>query len=429
MFEQGLLLLKISPEEPTVEDVEVLNLISVRLAQVLRLHESAISLDTSTQENDPSLVIQEHQKRTWWTTYCIDRITSTELGLRPIINDLPLVPPSSAQLAPEEKDQFSNPHLLFALAQLCFIKAKVVDTVGQLQKDNLANTLKTLNPCLTLLSDWMSGLPEDMSFTFEQGIPLQMQRHPYARNVASLYLRHNQCLILLLRPLLVRELPFIIRRGKETANVGSSSPASTTDLLQLDQMNQSLINRCVSAARDNAKILVGLWRIEKIAKYGYWESLHLFSSLAILSLSRVFSAASPNASAAEVSPRSKSGDPFGIPETRPSPTSATTTTDGRFLPAVDYDPALYSRARELLVDMGQVGSLSARDHERMLVDVEEMTNRMLAIQDGTGATPAEADFFDQPPGTAQPTLEGMIDEQIWYEMDWETIMRNPITWD
>lgn len=164
----------------------------MRLAQVLRLHESAISLDTSTQDNNPSLVIQEHQKRTWWTTYCIDRITSTELGLRPIIHDLPLVPPSSAQLALEDKDQFSNPHLLYALAQLCFIKAKVVDAVGQLQKDSLTNTLKSLNPCLTLLSDWMAGLPEDMSFTFEQGIPLQMQRHPYARNVASLYLRHNQ---------------------------------------------------------------------------------------------------------------------------------------------------------------------------------------------------------------------------------------------
>lgn len=162
------------------------------------------------------------------------------------------------------------------------------------------------------------------------------------------------------------------------------------------------------------------------AKYGYWESLHLFSSLAILSLSRVFSAASLNASAAEASTRSHLGDSFGIPEIRPSPTSA---TDGRCLPAVDYDPALYSCARELLVDMGQVGSLSARDHERMLVDVEEMTNRMLAIQDGTGATPAEADFFDQPPGATQPTLEGMIDEQIWYEMDWETIMRNPMTWD
>ncbi|KAI4864022.1 fungal-specific transcription factor domain-containing protein [Hypoxylon rubiginosum] len=445
MFEQGLLLLKISPEEPTVEDVEVLNLIafysyclnrkktayfyaaqSIRLAQVLRLHESAMSLDVGSQENS---CIHEHQKRTWWTTYCIDRITSTELGLRPIINDLPLVPPSSTQLAPEDKDQFSNPHLLFALAQLCFIKGKVIDAVGQLQKYSLANTLKILRPCLTLLNDWMTGLPEDMTFTFEQGIPLQMQRHPYARNVASLYLRHNQCLILLLRPLLVRELPFIIRRGKETANVVSDSPTSTTDLSQLDQMNQSLITKCVSAARDNAKILVGLWRIEKIAKYGYWESLHLFSSLAILSLSRVFPAVSPNASTAEASTSNHLRDSFGIPETSSSPASIPVSRDEGCLSVVDCDSALYSRARDLLVNMGQVGSLSARDHERMLVDVEEMTNRMLAIQDGTGATPAEADFSEQPPGTTQPTLEGMIDEQIWYEMDWETIMRNPITWD
>ncbi|KAI6080832.1 fungal-specific transcription factor domain-containing protein [Hypoxylon rubiginosum] len=437
MFEQGLLLLKVSPEEPTIEDVEVLNLIafysyclnrrktayfyaaqSVRLAQVLRLYESAMSADASSQGDSSKVVIQEHHRRTWWTTYCIDRITSTELGLRPIIDDLPLVPPSSSKLDSEDADQFSNPHLLFALAQLCFIKGKVVDAVGQLQKESLADSLKILNPCLTLLSDWMAGLPEDMSFTFEQGIKMQMQRHPYARNVASLYLRYNQCLILLLRPLLVRELPFIIRR----------STANTSEESELEEMNQSLITKCVSAARDNAKILLGLWRIEKIAKYGYWESLHLFSSLAILSLSRVFITTSASASTGEAS-TSNHLQPYGLPETRSSPTSAPVVISEEYLPAIDYNSTLYSRARELLIDMGQVGNLSARDHERMLVDVEEMTSRMLAIQDGTGATPAEASFFDQPPGAAQPSLEGMIDEQIWYEMDWETIMRNPITWN
>lgn len=76
---------------------------SVRLVQVLRLYESATSLDTNSQDKALALLSKSIIGGLGGQPAAYrDRLTSTELGVRPIIDDFPLVPLSSAQPDPED---------------------------------------------------------------------------------------------------------------------------------------------------------------------------------------------------------------------------------------------------------------------------------------------------------------------------------------
>ncbi|KAF4900082.1 hypothetical protein CGCF415_v009228 [Colletotrichum fructicola] len=125
------------------------------------------------------------------------------------------------------------------------------------------------------------------------------------------------------------------------------------------------------------------------AKFGYWESLHLFSGLSILALARV----------------SLNFDRVSSPSSE------------------DHDVALYSRTRELLREMARVGNPAAKDHDALLSDVEAMVMRVqeeerLAEQTTTEIeTPNEnstfSDFMFADMGSEQ---------QIWCDTDWENIL-------
>ena len=81
------------------------------------------------------------------------------------------------------------------------------------------------------------------------------------------------------------------------------------------------------------------------AKFGFWDSLHLFSSLAIFSLA------------------------MSVNRLRP----------GSF-DEKEVDAMAYSRAKDLLHDMVGAGSLASKGHEKMLQEIEALGEVLGTIQ-------------------------------------------------
>ena len=169
---------------------------SISLAKLLSLDKPEPPSDLVTEQvAHEERIVQEHRRRVWWTSYCMNRMVSTELGIppahEPASRYLPL--PASITLTPEEEEEFFDPELLTAQTQLCQIKFKVVETASHhIRMSADGRPLDVLDPCLTTLQEWRKHLPSGMSFTFDNGIPKKMLELPAARVVASLYLRYHQ---------------------------------------------------------------------------------------------------------------------------------------------------------------------------------------------------------------------------------------------
>ncbi|KAF6831073.1 C6 transcription factor [Colletotrichum musicola] len=398
-FEQGLMLLKTSSEEPTPEDVEALNLIalycyslnrrktaysyasqSVALAKLLQLHKPSSGQDSSGS-GTRSRVLDEHRKRLWWTSYYMDRMTSTELGVAPAFCCVPegMQLPSSAGLTPDEAEQFSDPSLLTAAAQLCEIKRDVVRTAAQ--HGGSEKRLDAIQASLDMLQQWRAGLPGVMDFTFEDSLPTRLMDSRHGRILASIYMRYHQCFILLLRPIYLQKLSLIVQKRRHTSQSAAASP----NLLCGGNPEGegapmvALKMQCLQAARNNCKILLGLWHYDKIAKFGYWESLHLFSGLAILALAQV-------------------------------------SIDGLAACPDEDDSGLYAQTRAVLGEMARAGNPAAKDHDVLLTDVEAMVDKVSKEKASAGLTGMD---FDLSGGTtdffSDFSLAGIgLDQNNWY---------------
>ena len=148
-----------------------------------------------------------------------------------------------------------------------------------------------------------------------------------------------------------------------------------------------------------AKLLISaaLSNPRNLAKFGYWEALHLFSGLAILSLSRIITI------------------------------SNHTTNEGE-------DVQLYAHARDLLEDMARGGNLAAQDYKAMLGDVDAVVRRVLHDRQRSYDQPAKStwdpvrtigveDSAWYPNVSDVTLLDSILEEQVWYNIDWENILR------
>ena len=167
---------------------------SIRISNLLGLCKPAPETVSSIE--------REHWKRIWWTSYCLDRMTSSDSGLESAYHgDSPeLDHPNDISLLPEEMQEFSAAQYLTAQSKLCLVKRRIDWTASRLRSDDSRDFQEILEPSMELLEQWRSELPPDMSFTFEDGIPLAMAELPAMRSLASLYLRYHQ----------VREVPPIL---------------------------------------------------------------------------------------------------------------------------------------------------------------------------------------------------------------------------
>ncbi|CAH0022755.1 unnamed protein product [Clonostachys rhizophaga] len=364
-FEHGLALLNISYEEPTVDDVEALNLAShccyilnrrmsayayagqsVRLAHGLGLdHPAPTSL---------SNLERKHRKRVWWTAFCVDRMISTELALHPAYTGLgsELDYPDSSSLTDEEKEQFFGPVLLTALIKLCEIKGDVVNTVSRLKQNDITEPYQVLRQCLQGLDRCGRELPGRV---FSGGDSL-----PESRICSSLALRYHQCYIMLLRPILLHQFTFMLRNKR---------------VITLSDELYTISNICLQAARSNACILLELAQAGELVKYGYWDSAHLFSSLAVLTIAQSMRNHHPNAFRCTGEDMSRDAD-------------------------------TYSKGRAVLVHMAYTGNLASRQHLSMLEEVERHGTVLSALNAGSDTIPVSV-------STGEATTEMELDFEGW----------------
>lgn len=223
-FEQALVLLKLPMEEPCVEHVEILNLavrlpascpirslltlidktfysysmnrkktaymyagMSARTCSLLRLHQPSPQLST---------LQQEHRKRLCWTSYCLDKMTSSELGILPSFQpgQIKIEFPEDHHLSPEDRDQFHNADFLRVRIQLTFFKAEAdvfIDSWHSI-RDEPPDVERRVKPILWKLESWLKELPPGMCFDCEMGMPDVMIQLVHMRSLASLYLRYYQ---------------------------------------------------------------------------------------------------------------------------------------------------------------------------------------------------------------------------------------------
>ncbi|TVY75135.1 putative transcriptional regulatory protein [Fusarium oxysporum f. sp. cubense] len=390
LFEQAVALLNVSSEEPTTEDVEALNLMafycyslnrrrmaykyatqSLAVAKLLFLDRTP-NLSASGQE-----VIIEHRKRLWWTSFCMERMVVAELGLAPAhaANRFDAGLPSSRDIPESEMDQFFDPSVQTLQTQICEIKCQIMESVGHLrQVSDLETMLFDLWPCFDTLRSWKEKVPSYISFDFKSGVPEEMSQRSCARGLASLYLRYHQCFTVLLRPFFSKKLSLRLQ-GVDSDHLESRLNATMRQRIQV------LTKEGHDAARNNCKILIDLFHRGKHARFGYWDSVHAFSSLSIISIAR--------AVAPELAETSELNDEH-----------------------------LYSQCRLILKEMAEAGNPAARDHNALLADLDSIV-QMLTTNEDAGPIERPAEF-------EVPSLE--FCEGLWSDVDWVEFLNNCSQW-
>ncbi|EGU80893.1 hypothetical protein FOXB_08608 [Fusarium oxysporum f. sp. conglutinans Fo5176] len=390
LFEQAVALLNVSSEEPTTEDVEALNLMafycyslnrrrmaykyatqSLAVAKLLFLDRTP-NLSASGQE-----VIIEHRKRLWWTSFCMERMVVAELGLAPAhaANRFDAGLPSSRDIPESEMDQFFDPSVQTLQTQICEIKCQIMESVGHLrQVSDLETMLFELWPCFDTLRSWKEKVPSYISFDFKSGVPEEMSQRSCARGLASLYLRYHQCFTVLLRPFFSKKLSLRLQ-GVDSDHLESRLNATMRQRIQV------LTKEGHDAARNNCKILIDLFHRGKHARFGYWDSVHAFSSLSIISIAK--------AVAPELAETSELNDEH-----------------------------LYSQCRLILKEMAEAGNPAARDHNALLADLDSIV-QMLTTNEDAGPIERPAEF-------EVPSLE--FCEGLWSDVDWVEFLNNCSQW-
>lgn len=161
---------------------------SVRMCNLLELHQSP---SQTYSELD-----KEHRKRVCWTSYCPDKMASSELGLLPSFqpSQIKLDYPSDQQLEPGDADQFFEADFLRARIQLTLMKAQadIFIDIWRSIRDDIPDGERRVRPILLRLENWLYELPPLLKFDCEAGMPEGIAQAPNMRSLASLYLRWQQ---------------------------------------------------------------------------------------------------------------------------------------------------------------------------------------------------------------------------------------------
>lgn len=162
---------------------------SARTCSILRLQKPAPDLLYPSSE-------KEHRKRVCWTSYCLDKMTSSEMGLPPSFQSkqIEIEYPSDESTCFEENENFFEADFFRARIQVTMMKAEADIFIDSWQstRDDILEIERRAGPILAKLESLMKNLPGYMLFNCDLGLPDEMARLPTMRSLASLYLRYNQ---------------------------------------------------------------------------------------------------------------------------------------------------------------------------------------------------------------------------------------------
>lgn len=150
---------------------------------------------------DPiDFVENEHKRRVWWTAICMDLMTCTELSLAPAyrFEEIPLTLPDDRQLV-IGADEFNDALYLTAQVNLCRLKHRIIETALQFRAGNASDAYTLIRPCFELLRAWKNDFSPILEFTENVEFTHATLALPAMRTVASMMMRSNQVIILLLQ--------------------------------------------------------------------------------------------------------------------------------------------------------------------------------------------------------------------------------------
>ncbi|CAH0025191.1 unnamed protein product [Clonostachys rhizophaga] len=387
LFEQARKVFITFSENPSTEDIEILNLMafycytlnrrktaflytsqSMALAKLLQLGKPSLPLvvESLPRNNENALSI-EHRKRLWWTCFLMDRMISVELGLTPTEATFPadIAPPSSKNIPPGDLDQLFDSDLFrlqIRISELKLRVARIEDLLRETSEyhDSIVQSLKE---SLDSLQDFRVSIPNYMSLDFSKDSSAAICNLPWARGIATLYLRYHQCYAALLQPVYYNHLVLALK----------SAPSP-----ELSPIVSRLMEEGLHAARSNCQIILDLFQRGRNARYGYWDSAHLFSGLVILSLSRIMTKGHEN-------------DELSGSDTR-----------------------LYNTCRAILHGMASAGNPSSKDHLSHLADVEPIVD-MLMLGDNIMVDESDNLLLFWANFEVNETME----DDIWPDVNWD----------
>jgi proline utilization trans-activator len=200
---------------------------------------------------------REHRRRVWWTLYTLDRLCSSILGYPLLISDsaIDVELPSNDGLTATDQEEFADPAHVVANVKLARI-------TGQIRKINLAHRTDYTELTTAFLVSDIYCLPHRSQENFVQRVhrvllslqkwddelpqSLVLRQANLPRNVTSLHLHYNQCVISTTRPILLYLFKTRFSLNSTTMEATPRSFSSTT---------LALAESCVQAARASNSIL------------------------------------------------------------------------------------------------------------------------------------------------------------------------------
>ncbi|KAL3453146.1 fungal-specific transcription factor domain-containing protein [Aspergillus insuetus] len=289
-FARSLSLVQVLPERTSITHLETLLLLSLFSYYLNRRHSAyvligsamrlglCIGLNHNIPESqciDP--VERQHRVRIWWTIYIFDRMWASKMGLPSQIldDDIHLDMPSTISPTHLYEEQFSDAEFIQANIKLARI---VGDTTAQVysRRKYSETFLQRVQKLLKALKNWVDTLPEHLRLNVDEP---EMNR----KQITSIHLAFNQCVILTTRPTLLHLLK--LNDAREYAD------ATTRE--NISQPVLTLGEACIHAARHSHSLILTKWINGSLPVFGYFHAHYLFSSCIALAMSSFLPIGSP----------------------------------------------------------------------------------------------------------------------------------------
>ncbi|KAJ5311029.1 hypothetical protein N7476_006889 [Penicillium atrosanguineum] len=279
-YVNAMMLIPILPERPSLTHIEALLLLSLYSYFLNRRHSgfllvgSAMRLGLTLglhhdipESQCPDPIDRQHRIRLWWGIYIFDRMYGSKVGypIQIADDDIFVEMPSDA-LTEDRDEQFSDTQFLVASIDLARITGQVIEKLYS-RKKQPDSFLQREQKLLIALKQWSQGLPPHIRLSRDGYIP---------KNVVSLHLQLNQCIMLATRPILLHAL--MQYRSSKPIGDKDTSPTNTQTL-------KTLGDACIHAARHTHSLIVEEWTNGTMPIYGYFYAHYLFSSALIMVIS------------------------------------------------------------------------------------------------------------------------------------------------
>ncbi|CAG8056975.1 unnamed protein product [Penicillium salamii] len=277
-YVNAIMLIPILPERPSLTHIESLLILSLYSFFLNRRHSafllvgSAMRLGLTLGLNHdipegkcPSPVDRQHRIRLWWAIYVFDRMYGSKAGWPIQIADEDIFVQMPSKVVEDVHDDHnSDTEFLVASIELAKITGQVIDQIYS-RKSHADSFLQREQKLLIALKEWCFALPP----------PIRLHRDgPAPKNVVSLHLQFNQCIMLASRPVLLHAL----------IQAKSSNPEDDLHAT-IRQTLKTLSEACIHSARNTHSLIMEEWINGSLPIFGYFYAHYLFSSALVMVVS------------------------------------------------------------------------------------------------------------------------------------------------